>query len=537
MKTMIKYLSGLLALMLILPACQPKEDVAEEITLEVAETSIAFAKDAAEKSITITTNSTSWSYMSPQEGDWLSFAQEGNSLKVKATANPNGTDRSGVIVLLAGDKQKRITVRQSASDATLEVGTESLKFFSDGGVQTVSFTANGVVAVELASAVEWVTLSEITATGFKATVAANPDKTPRSVKVNLTAGTTVREVEIVQDGIMYYVLPILQYPITTQELLETEQARGSIPTMFPDDLFNTSLYRVLTKSKIMPLVQYEIPKTFLSTRYAKAIVVCRQADLVVDNAEFDAFMQASGFAKKEANIFTLDQNGYTFTATVEAAQDGGALVTVVVEEIQTQDYATFSDIPLKAMNDWLAFIDEGKHGKTKDELIEYETSEGSTEVHSEATHILYELAEEKKIDIKYRGYYLVAGAKTAERPYKNEVNSLRALADLTRVYWTDSEGGHVLTREFKALCARNDIKFYRRVANSGRIIDAFYHAATKTVYMMTATEFAGSLMVDFQVARMDLGISSTSIRSVLDKEQYVKSVKATEAKILSLARR
>ncbi len=537
MNTMIKCLAGLFALMLLLPACEPKEDVIEETSLEVSETSVALAKEASERSVSITTNASSWSYMSPQEGEWLTFSQEGNSLKIKAAANTNGVERNGVVVVLAGDKQRRISVRQSAADATLEVGTESLKFFSDGGSQTVSFSANGAVTVELANAVDWVTLSEITSTGFKVAVASNPDKASRSVKVNLTVGTTVKEIEITQDGILYYVLPLLQYPITTQELLEQEQARGSIPTMFPDDLFNTSLYRVLTKSKIMPLIQYEIPKTFLATRYVKAVVVCRDATLVVENAEFDAFMQENGFTKGADNTFTLDQAGYTFTVGVEVSEDGGALLNMSIEEIQTKDYETFSAIPLNEKVEWLAFLEEAKHGKTKAELIEYETAEGSTEVHSEATHILYELAEAKKVDYAYRGYYLVAGAKTAEKPYKDEVNSLRALADLTRVYWTDSEGGHVLTREFKALCARNEIKFYRRVASGGRIIDAFYHAPSKTVYMMTTTEFGGSLMVDFQIARMDLGLSSTSIRTILDKDQYVRSVKAAEAKILSLIRR
>ncbi|MFC2630352.1 MAG: BACON domain-containing protein, partial [Porphyromonas sp.] len=211
MRLNIKYLLGCLALLLSLPACKDNVDV-EEATLELSTQTLTFAKDGAEQSVTVSTNKDSWSAFSPQEDNWVGLKQEGNTLKVKVPANPQGQDRTTSIIVNAGGLQRRIAVRQSGADASLEAEGKVI-FSSEGGKKLVSFKSNvAKVGVELAVATDWLSIEEQTASSFTLVAKKNTEKGKRTAKVNLTLGTTINEIDVEQEGNNPYVLPLLEFP-------------------------------------------------------------------------------------------------------------------------------------------------------------------------------------------------------------------------------------------------------------------------------------------------------------------------------------
>lgn len=524
MKTMTKYFLGLLALMLILPACRPKEDTYEEITLDVSETSLLFAKDAAEQTLTVTTNGSSWSYVSPQDGEWLTLTQEGNTLKVKANANPYSAERNGSIVVLAGDKQRRVSVRQTASDFTLELLEESVLFDSDGGRKQIEFTTNGTVSIEFVSEAEWLEVSNITDRGFVATVKANTERTQRSVKLHLSAGTTIREVEITQEGILYYVLPLLNAPAKVRDILRLEQARGSVVTMLPDDNLNTTFYRVLTKSPIMQVVQYEF-NSVEATAMTAAGVLCPDRTKIIDNPEFEAFMKENGFTKTSDTEYVREDSRYIYDALVETGPRGAA-VEIKVTEKQLVDYATFTELPLQEQATWLSFRTKNiPSSKTRAEITTWEEERGSIKEEIDATHDRYELAAGQNAEFTHRNYFFFRKAKPteAERPYINTLFEASVLTSLNRMYWVDSQGNYVLTREFKAFMEQNNIRFIRRAEQGGGFFDVFYDATNERGYVsrpyISPTEVKG----DIHVFRVSIDDGSSLSLSVAHDEKTLNA--------------
>ena len=200
MRRNIKYLLGCLALLLALPACKTQNEI-EEPSLDLSVQTLTFAKEGAEQTVTVTTNKENWSAFSTNEA-WLSVEQAGNTLKVKATRNENGQLRKASVVVNAGGLQKRVAVTQSSADVTFETETPSITFSEQGEARTIKFDSNSGTApkVELATTVDWLTISDVTARSFKLTAKPSAEQYERKAKVLLTFGTTTKEIEVRQQG-------------------------------------------------------------------------------------------------------------------------------------------------------------------------------------------------------------------------------------------------------------------------------------------------------------------------------------------------
>ena len=81
---------------------------------------------------------------------------------------------------------------------------------------------------------------------------------------------------------MYYVLPYLKFPASLPEVIRYEKNRGNELIKLPDGLFNTTLYRFATQSKIMSFVQYEF-RNESTPGFSSAVSICYDVDLVKDN--------------------------------------------------------------------------------------------------------------------------------------------------------------------------------------------------------------------------------------------------------------
>ena len=89
---MMRYrlLHTLLALMLLVPLSCKQQSEVEEPSLELSATTLTFAKEAGEQSLTIMTNKDTWSAFSPQENTWIALTQEGQTLRIRVRANDQG---------------------------------------------------------------------------------------------------------------------------------------------------------------------------------------------------------------------------------------------------------------------------------------------------------------------------------------------------------------------------------------------------------------------------------------------------------------
>ena len=227
MRQLFRSLFSLSLLLILLVACKTQE-LPEEVTLELSTTSLTFAKGGSEQTLTVTTNRSHWTATSPQEADWVVLTQEGNTLKVRAKANQQGQDRQGSVIVNAGGEQRRVTLRQSASEVLLDLGANRVTFLVEGGQETLTYYANvEELKVELATPESWLTVDSRIKGRISITAQPNEGEAQRTAKINLTAGTLVREIEVVQNGSIQYILPLQKFPASLQDVIRFERSRFS----------------------------------------------------------------------------------------------------------------------------------------------------------------------------------------------------------------------------------------------------------------------------------------------------------------------
>ncbi|WP_455515831.1 BACON domain-containing protein [Porphyromonas sp.] len=531
-----KYLLGCLALLFLLPACKTTEEV-EEATLELSTKTLAFAKDGGEQTVTVSTNKESYMAFSTQEA-WLSVEQQGETLKVKAAANEQGRDRVASVIVSAGGLQQRIAVKQSAADVLLELDEAAVSFAVTGGEKKIAYSSNGTKAkVELATPVDWLTIDKVTANSFVLKAKESTDKHRRQVKVILTSGTTIREIEVTQEGTLQYILPILKMPVSLGEVLSYERGRGHYMLKSPDGLLNKDTYRFLTQSKVMPYVEYVFADE-QAQGYKKATTVCRDVTLVKDNADFETFMREQGFEKanvaQDGSYITYHSKTIPLEVRLTIQKDG-VVITVLYLPLQTQEYPTFTELPLKDQIPFLGSRQLGIMGKKRKDVHEAEKKWGGQLDNTVSKGAL----ELYKVDDSFSRLYffVVASEKDPVIPkddrYIDVCEEVQGLyTNVNLALWQDPLGSMHPTIEFLKLVISNDYS-YLGTAKSGAQL--FLNEQEERGLAVKVLQLNGkpTLSIGFFRFRKKKDSGATSIATLLD---YRSSLKAQQAEREELRR-
>ena len=546
MRQTLRYALGLMALLLTFSACKKHNDV-EEPTLDLSSSSLTFNKNASEQSVSVQTNKDSWTAFVAQ-GEWLTLAQEGSTLKVKAQANEQGTERTASVVVNAGGLQRVIAVKQTAGSVILEPDRALVEIPAEGKVEKVYYETNASqVKVALGSAADWITLAQ-GKNSFVITVKANDKTAKRSVKVILTAGTTTKEVEIRQAGKEFYVLPLVDFPADLARVCDYEQGRNHILIKTPDGFINKNYYRFLTKSPVMTFIQYYFD-TENAKGFAGASSVCFDTKLVKDNAEFDAFLADNGFTDKkqgkDANEIIYRHARVDLVVTVTVQSNGAIIATEYQPKGQDKDYPTFSTLPMtnqtKYMSDRAMAIKGTKpEGKKKDEIRKIEKEQYGCELAPDVNQENYDRFDASKKSFEgesYRGYFYVVPSKTIpdNDKYIGMVEGTQAMYPNTTLgYWADLLGRYSLTKEAKALFEGNGFKFWKKLSNG---YDAFLDKPNNQAYLMRVVpSFKGKPTIELQSSYEDLsGINlgmpkgGVSVETLADYKSFLRAKSREDA--------
>ena len=529
---------GLLALLLVLPACKRSNDI-EEPTLDLSKNTLTFAKEASEQSVTVQTNKDSWTAFVTQ-GDWLALTQEGTTLKVKAQANNQGTERTASVVVNAGGLQRVIAVKQTSGSVILEPDRALVEIPAEGKTEKVYFETNtNQVKVALGAEADWLTLTQ-GQNSFTVTVKANEKSSKRSAKVILTAGTATKEVEIRQAGKEFYVLPLVDFPADLTRVCAYEQGRNHILIKTPDGFINKNYYRFLTKSPVMTFIQYYFD-TENAKGFAGASSVCFDTKLVKDNAEFDAFLADNGFTDKkqgkDANEIIYRHARVDLVVTVQS--NGAIIATEYQPKGQDKDYPTFSTLPMtnqtKYMGDRdMAIKGTKPEGKKKDEIRKIETEQYGCELAPDVKQENYDRFDASKKSFEgesYRGYFYVVPSKTIpdNDKYIGMVEGTQAMYPNTTLgYWADLLGRYSLTKEAMALFEGKGFKYWKKLSNG---YDAFLDKPNNQAYLMRVVpSFKGKPTIELQSSYEDLsGINlgmpkgGVSVETLADYKAFLKA--------------
>ena len=510
MRLSIKYLLSCLALLFLLPACKTTEEV-EEATLALSAETLTFAKESGEQTVTVSTNKDSWMAFSPQEASWINLRQEGNTLHIQAEANEHGRERLGTVIVSAGGAQRRIAVRQSAADIVLASEQDRLVFPVEGGAKKVAFESNSTVKVELGAETSWLQLSDVTKSSFVLTAQPNESDASRSIKVLITAGTKIKEIEVSQDGTSQYILPLMQFPSSLRDVIRFEHGRLSELTRS----FNRGsaiVFRYATQSTLFPLIEYEFEHE-RSKSYQATIQLCLDDKAVKDNPSFTAFLQAAGYQKSDA-LTTAEQDVYVnsrlpFNLNIAFDPSGEALLETIYLPRQTQAYRTFDHLPLRQQAAICCNRPENIHGYKKADVakkeVEWKGELDATDPGADRDEYQLYTAKSSLDGEAYRGYFYLQPSEhlPATSPFIGEVNTVQAIFDdVTLGFWTDALGNSYMTKEMNQLLNANGYRYLREL--KGGFI-AYYNGTTKSAYLLRVLEIKGKRALELQTFFVELG--------------------------------
>ena len=518
-----KYLLGCLALLFLLPACKTAEEV-EEATLELSTKTLAFAKDGGEQTVTVSTNKDSWLAFSPQEGSWISLSQEGSTLHVKAAVNELGRERIGAVIVSAGGVQHRITIRQTAADVILQSELSHVSFFRDGGRKVVHFKANtSDFQIEVAPGVDWLTVEGKNRDSFTLVAKATTEKLRRTTKLTLVSGSTAQELTVEQEGSLPYVLPLLTFPATLGEVMQYEQERGHIMVRVPDGFSSNASYRFMTRSKLIPYIEYQYSQDNDAVYYATR-TQCTDIALVKDNPDFEAFLLQYGFTRdheeKSGKVIVYAKKDFPALLSVVLGTDD-AIINTTYLAIQDKAYPTFTQLPMHRQAAFLGSRPLGILGASQEEIRNQEKSWKSS-LDTKISEPGYDrfIPESTTGDREaelLRGYfYTTAGGDVpAGDRYIDHVQGLQvAYADLSLAFWRDPVGKLHLTREVMAFMAASGFPFYGSFPGGN---EAFFNKKTGKAYIFSPVKEGGKQILEVQCYYDKTSADATAITRSLTR--------------------
>lgn len=446
----------MLATVFLAASCS--KDEVEEPTLTLSETStIKLLKAVSEKAITVTTNQKEWTALA--NVDWIELTQSANTLTIKATMNATNTKRKAEVMVMAGGLGKKLMVEQEASNATIVTFPDKLELDQWDGKYQFDVDAN-TKDWNVTSDADWV---KVTAKQFKSEVVIevteNVKREARVAKLTLTAGKTAKEFTITQSGIMYYIMPYLQFGASLGQLQAFETARRSEMVQNTGVIFGGP-YTFNTKSPAFPTILYE----FTAGKMGGITVTISKKEVVLEK-EFDNMMTENKFklvsSTDKEKLFQKEGETETIRALVNIADNGKILYTVIPK--QPKPMPTFKEMPygfkdftatgtLKAVQDWEA----KNNGK-------YEEADSAPD----------------------KGFYrFAAPAPWINRAYIFEdkphlLQTINFFPEVSLCYF-EVRGAYYLTKEFTALMKKEGFTEFLGMSSSGLF---FYGRKDKSLEM------------------------------------------------------
>lgn len=170
-----------------------------DVSLSVSSDDMYFNASGGTKTVTVTTNGT-WQIGS-NTTSWGHVSKNGNQLSIRADRNNSSSQRSGSIVIKAGNKEKRVYISQSGSSVSqsnLTVSSDNLSFSSTGGSQSITISASETWNIGTNTA-SW---GHLTKNGNQLSVRVdqNTKTSSRTDWFSVKAGNKEKRINITQSG-------------------------------------------------------------------------------------------------------------------------------------------------------------------------------------------------------------------------------------------------------------------------------------------------------------------------------------------------
>lgn len=422
-----------------------KNDEVENPTLTLSEMSVQLPKAASEKAITVATNQEEWAAMANAE--WIHLIRDGNTLTIKVDENLTTQKRRGEVAVLALIT-KIISVEQEGSAVSIVTMPDKLEVDQWGGkfqFDVESNTQDWTISTDA----KWL---KLTPKRFKGEVIVeideNFDRADRVAKLIFQSqGKLAQEFTVAQSGIMYNILPFMEFGKTADDINEFELGRRSKLLAKPG--WFVPYWQFETKSEAFNLIHYEVIEIKNKERYKLAKVFAKSSDFFdKEKTSFVAFLKDHGFEDKGNNVFFNTEKNVE--AIIKDTEEKPYVQYRFIPK-QTKAYTTFSEFPYGLLEFY-----------TADSLrvAEYEKINGGklnpekSTTNPDAVRF-YHWYDVKRGDAYARSYFI-----QNQPDDKTMVETAQYFSKQSLVFW-DYEGEAVLTNEFMALAKKEGFEYVK----------------------------------------------------------------------------
>ncbi len=460
----------LLPMLFLFGGCTPENDL-EEATLTLSESgTITFTKEASEKVITIETNQAQW--VATSNASWLTTTAEGNRLTIKAESNETLRERKGSVVVSVGRAQQVLKVVQSQSGLVIQFYPETITSNQWGGKYAVDVIANSNTWTAETDA-DWLKIDAIpSARSMNIEVYENTSPEPRRAKIKLSLqdGGEEQEFWIAQEGIMYYIMPFMDFADGSRQSIKLyEQRRRSLQTY---ENASTGWLDFTTQSPAFPDVSYTIyhQNALLHAQLSASSKEMLQGEHLRQVIEM---LRANGFTEER----TTERVYYNPEKRVlcEIKPDYGTTphILFTYQPKQPQAYPTFEAFPYPFGTD--TSVDKQVMFA---EVEAYEAAHGGKEryrlTYNKTGYLQFAIYDNDNTAEPTRAYFF-----TEDKPDVLET-SVRYFSNMNKAFW-DYRGYPLFTEEFMALATREGF-VYERLDRIDRNRHVFSHK-TRNVEM------------------------------------------------------
>lgn len=453
---------ALSAIVLAIVASCAETDVFEQPQLNVSAQEISFSNQAEEQTLTVVTNCKEWMATSPKA--WIHLQQKGNEVAVKVDANPTGLERMGYILVDGGLAVRKVVVKQSAANVSLDALKGEVVLPQTGGTTFVDVHA-GSGTYELLQHEPQPWLQVIAKKrGLKFMAQPNYTTADRTVKLMLSLDGQQREVVVKQPGVSTFIFACNPgKPFSLHKMMDYEYRRGSLLTEYgaPDPVgkFYEESYFFKTASPLFRDVVYvHDTQSLLPTRIYTRSLTQEGVD-AVKSAAFQEFAKANGYVRDEKDTNHYVNERERFMMDVDIKEENHSVVLFFSQlHVQDQDYETFKHLdlgPIELLN---------KADKKRDAVEDYEKAQNSVETKREISHsreleaLVYKTTDPTLVARTYY-FYMRGGDAPAPRELVGSVEQYSLSFSRPSLGLWQQGREWFITKEFDQLLKANNFEF------------------------------------------------------------------------------
>lgn len=491
MKQISRSLYPLVALVLLLFGCT--QEITPPVVLELVEyTTIDLPQEGGAREVAIRTNQAEWTAVSKES--WLEVDQRSNKLLLKASPNTTFETRKTSILITAGGASQRLDVTQAPNSSSLSLAGEGVvaggasgslllrKNQFAGSTTLKVLTADPSWTCEVAEGT-WLKAEKVALeSSLLLSMEENESRAERKAILFIRTKDQTLQLEVIQEGVLYYLLPLLTPESNKEDVRDFEEARQSRVVENASYLSGGSH----TYHTVSPLF-YEIKYSFDRRNLREVIMQCQQPEGMLAD-EFTKLLEDAGFEYKADSgmervfIKNMHHNGTKYEIFANLVYGKPSVEPQVVFNVMKRQQGpmpTFDKLP-----DGI-----GRMDVTQQEVIAWESTHGG----------MYS-ARNSQPETGYH-FFDVLDKTYVARDYAfadGQLVNMRIFTyDISKFFYSPAKNTFKMTDEFKALLEKEG---FTETRTTGDIWERFYINRTRKMAVSArvssfATVFSGQPLV------------------------------------------